>query len=140
MAQQMEKAGCLCGAIRFEVDREAIAGQAHCHCRDCQRSTGSAFASFCFVPESGFRLIAGEPNSFEVTAESGGKVVRSFCGRCGSQLFSQVEVMPGVYFVKAGSFEDATWMTPAMALWCESAQPWAPVMGEGVAAFDRNPG
>ncbi len=140
MSELNEKAGCLCGDVKFEVDRNSIAGQAHCHCRDCQRSTGSAFASFCFVPEAGFRLISGEPSLFEVTAESGGKVVRSFCGRCGSQLFSQVEAMPGVYFVKAGAFENASWMAPSMAMWCQSAQPWAPPMDQSVDSFERNPG
>ena len=140
MANQVEKAGCLCGDVQFEVDPAKIVGQAHCHCRDCQRSTGSAFASFCFVPEDGFRMTSGDPGSFEVAGESGGKVRRSFCARCGSQLFSRVDAMPGVYFVKAGAFEDASWMKPAMAFWCQSAQPWTPAMADDVARFERNPG
>jgi hypothetical protein len=48
--------------------------------------------------------------------------------------------VPGVYFVKAGAFEDACWVSPSMALWCQSAQPWASAMVEGMANFDRNPG
>jgi hypothetical protein len=74
----------------------------HCHCRDCQRCTGSGFATFVVVPEAAFEL-SGEPRGFTVTGESGGSVTRSFCPSCGSQLYSQVTIMPGFFFVKAAA-------------------------------------
>ena len=75
-----ENAGCLCGAVKFAIDKETIVGQAHCHCRDCQRATGSAFASFCFVPETGFRADSGEAKGYRVGGSSGQGVTRYFCG------------------------------------------------------------
>ena len=51
--------GCICGAIRFECDMEPFI-MLNCHCRDCQRVSGSAFAPVVFVPKTGIRLL-GEP-------------------------------------------------------------------------------
>ena len=136
---ERETGGCLCGAVRYSIDRSAIAGQAHCHCPDCQRATGSAFATFCFVPEAGFRAERGEPRGYTVQGSSGGDVTRFFCADCGSQLYSEVGVMPGVRFVKSGSLDDASWMSPQSAFWCDTAQPWV-AMPDEVASVAKNPG
>ena len=130
--------GCLCGAVRFAIDRSAVVTAAHCHCTDCQRSTGCAFATFCFVPLPGFRTDAGEPKSFTVQGTSGQDVTRFFCGDCGSPLFSEVAVAPGARFVKTGSLDDASWVEPQAVYWCDTAQPWAPAMGE-LTEHARNP-
>jgi hypothetical protein len=135
--QDRESGACLCGAIRFNFDRDRVLAANHCHCRDCQRATGSAFATFCIVPEDAFAL-EGEPKSYAVQGESGGDVTRLFCGDCGSQLYSFVAVMPGFFFVKTGALDDASWVEPASAFWGESAQPWAAPITETVHA--RNPG
>ncbi len=131
--------GCLCGAVRYAIDRNALAGQAHCQCRDCQRATGSAFATFCFVPEAAFRADSGEPKGYRVEGESGNAVTRFFCAECGAQLYSEVEVMPGLRFVKSGSLDDASWMSPTAVFWCDSAQPWV-AMPDDVTKHPRNPG
>ena len=130
--------GCCCGAVRYAIDRGAIAGQAHCACTDCKRATGSAFATFCFVPEPAFRAEQGEPKGFTVQGSSGGDVTRYFCPDCGAQLYSEVAVMPGVRFVKAGSLDDASWMSPEAAFWCDSLDTWA-AFPEGVTRHAMNP-
>ena len=132
-----QEGGCLCGAVRFRLDQGGVLGSSHCHCRDCQRATGSAFATFCIVPGPAFELEKGDPGSFSVQGDSGGSVTRFFCRDCGSQLYSTVSMMPGAYFVKSGSLEDASWMEPASAFWSSTAQPWAPPLTEVVHA--RNP-
>ena len=43
--------GCMCGAIRYECSGEPVA-TLNCHCRECQRLTGSAFVVELFVPRS----------------------------------------------------------------------------------------
>lgn len=134
-----QRGGCLCGEVRYAIDREGISAQAHCQCRDCQRATGSAFATFCFVPEPSFRAERGEPRGFSVVGASGGSVERFFCAACGSQLYSEVGTMPGMKFVKAGSLDDASWMNPQMVLWCDSAQPWVS-LPEGLDRHATNPG
>lgn len=136
---ESQAGGCLCGNVRYAIDRGGIVGQAHCHCRDCQRATGSAFATFCFVPDPSFRAERGEPKGFTVTGSSGGSVTRFFCADCGAQLYSEVETLPGVKFVKSGSLDDASWMQPQAVFWCDTAQPWVSIP-EGLSAHAKNPG
>lgn len=131
--------GCLCGAIRYALDPGGVVGQAHCHCRDCQRATGSAFATFCFVPDASFHAERGEPKGFTVQGTSGNGVTRFFCADCGAQLYSEVEMMPGVKFVKSGSLDDASWMQPQAVFWCDTAQPWVTMPTE-LVEHARNPG
>lgn len=121
--------GCRCGNVRYECTAEP-AMTVHCHCRDCQYATGSAFATVVAVPKGGFNMLKGEVKSFTVTATSGSSVSREFCTTCGSPLFSFVEIMPDVVFVKAGSLDDPSWLTPEMTLWTASAPPWAAHMSE----------
>jgi hypothetical protein len=138
-SKDWQPGGCLCGKVRYAIDRGGVVGQAHCQCRDCQRATGSAFASFCFVPDPSFRADEGEAKGFTVQAASGGSVTRYFCADCGSQLYSQVANVPGLNFVKAGSLDDASWMQPEAVFWCDTAQPWAP-MPDGITRHPKNPG
>ena len=51
--------GCMCGAVRYECEVEPIA-MGNCHCRDCQRATGSAFAAAILVPTSTVNITGGE--------------------------------------------------------------------------------
>jgi hypothetical protein len=44
------KGGCLCGAVRYTTTAEPV-GSGVCHCRDCQRFTGSAFGALVYVPK-----------------------------------------------------------------------------------------
>ncbi|MDJ0786014.1 MAG: GFA family protein [Myxococcota bacterium] len=135
----IEQGGCLCGAVRFELPRSGVVTANNCHCRDCQRSTGSGFATICMVPDAAFTLLSGEPRSYEVTGEGGGKVDRSFCGDCGSPLFSRVTAAPGLTFVKAAVFDDPSWIEVAGSWWSRSAQPWAPV-DDSKPVTEGNPG
>ena len=79
--------GCMCGAVRYESATDA-AMQASCYCRDCQRSTGAAFAPVLLVPKDAFKLTKGELKQYEVTGDSGNKVSRGFCANCGSPIMS----------------------------------------------------
>jgi hypothetical protein len=133
-----EQGGCLCGAIRYEYDRWAVVWASHCHCRDCQRSTGSGFTTFFSLPEINFRLLCGELKSFAVVGESGEPLNRSFCPDCGSPIFSTTSTLPGLVFVKAGTLDDPAWVNPRSSYWSGSAQPWAPVNPE-LEAHERNP-
>jgi hypothetical protein len=90
------------------------------------------------VPAAAFERTAGRPKSWQVTGESGDRVTRSFCGDCGSQLYGEVSIMPGFYFVKAGVLDDASWIEPVSSFWGSSAQPWARP-DPAIPLHDRNP-
>ncbi|NER58865.1 GFA family protein [Pseudomonas sp. MAFF212428] len=75
---------CLCSAVSFElvVPPKAVS---HCHCSQCRKSHGAAFASYGSVPRSKLRVLRGA-NSIKTYASSP-TVVREFCLTCGSTLF-----------------------------------------------------
>src|SRR5665213_1843471 len=80
--------GCRCGAVRYEVSAEPIAVM-DCHCRDCQYASGGSHTTAVVVPGGSFKLTKGTPKRFTVTGDTGKEVTRSFCGDCGSPLFSE---------------------------------------------------
>jgi hypothetical protein len=112
--------GCACGAIRYSYEGKP-AFALSCHCRDCQRETGSAFASILIVPRAAFRLIQGTPKNFELIADSGGTTTRSFCGDCGSPLFG---FGPDFVNIRVGSLDDPSTFRPTQDIYVSSAQPW----------------
>jgi len=96
-------------------------------------------ATFAAVPDPAFELESGQLKSYTVTGASGGQVSRVFCPECGSQLWSEVTIMPGVKFIKGGAFDDASWIRPVSSFWTGSTQPWGHV-DTTIAIFEANPG
>lgn len=129
--------GCMCGAVRYESEGGAVM-QANCYCRDCQRSTGSAFAPVMLVAKEAFKLTKGQLKYYEVTGDSGNKVSRGFCADCGSPIMSVLSGMPFTA-IKAGSLDDPNQFSPSASIFVASAPAWAPHF-PGVRTFPRNPG
>jgi hypothetical protein len=82
----MAQGGCMCGAVRYECTADP-AFMGNCHCRDCQRAAGGAYAPAIGVPRSAVK-ITGEVKYFESKTDSGNMSRRGFCPNCGSRLFS----------------------------------------------------
>ena len=113
---------CLCGAIRYEISAApVIAG--NCHCKDCQRSSGSAYAPTFFVPEQAI-TIRGDVTYYSSPGGSGGPVKRGFCGTCGSQMFGKPSTMAGLIAVRAGTLDDASQYQPQVDIFVSHAAPW----------------
>ena len=129
--------GCMCGAVRYESAADAVM-QANCYCRDCQRSTGGAFAPVVLVPKEAFKLTKGQLKHYEVSADSGNKISRGFCADCGSPIVSLLAGMPFTA-IKAGSLDDPNQFHPTASIFVASAPNWAPHF-PGVPTFPRNPG
>jgi len=115
--------GCACGAIRYECQGEPLFSL-NCHCRDCQRETGSAFAPILAVLRATFTLTQGSPTYFELTADSGQTTKRAFCPDCGSRLFGQPGSRPDIVTIRAGSLDDPSAFRPNQDIFTASAQPW----------------
>ena len=115
---------CLCRAIRYEVT-VPIAELRHCHCADCQKSSGAGGSVNAMIPSSGFRITQGTPKRFTKTADSGRTLHRFFCGDCGSPLFSRREILPEITSLRIGTLDNAPPMKIAINIWTESARPWA---------------
>lgn len=129
--------GCLCGGFNYQFPRAAVISAMHCHCKDCQKTTGSGKATIILVPKSSLTY-QGELKTFTVQGTEGAHVTRGFCPTCGSQLISFVEEMPTLYLVKAGTLDDSRWLTVAASCWSSSAEPWSPA-DDNLPVFDKNP-
>ena len=114
--------GCLCGDLRYSATGEPAVASI-CHCRDCQKQTGSAFMEVVAVPVERFSL-RGSPSTFTNDGDSGRKKHRQFCPRCGTTVMLEAEGFPGMALVMGGTLDDTAWLQPTMALFCERAQPW----------------
>lgn len=110
--------GCLCGAIRYEID-DVSGFQAICHCRMCQRASGSAFMGVRFVPGPNFRLTKGETRHYASTPT----LNRHFCATCGSPVFLERHLTGNIALL-AGSLDDTAFFTPTMHICLESEAPW----------------
>ena len=128
--------GCLCGAIRYSAETDP-AFTAVCHCKNCQKQTGTASSVIVGLP-AGSLSISGPIKTFRDTGDSGKAVYRRFCPACGSPIVTDVEVMPALTFLKAGTLDDTGWLKPAMEIYCDSAQPWAPALG-GAQRLPKGP-
>ena len=119
---------CLCGRIRYTASGEpAFSGV--CHCRNCQRYTGSAFETVIAFPTASVS-VQGELKTYNDTGDSGNSVRRRFCPNCGSGVIAEVDVMPGLTLLLAGTLDDPAKFTPTMDVYCSSAQPWVHASGE----------
>ena len=129
--------GCLCGQVRYEVAADPLV-TAICHCKNCQQQGGGAFSVNLGIPAAAISF-KGELKTFEDSADSGGKVLRRFCGNCGSPLISEIESSPGLVFLKAGTLDDTSAVQPAVEVWTSSRQAWVQPSADR-PAFERNPG
>lgn len=129
---------CLCGGVSYSVDAEPV-WQGACYCADCQRQSATAFSVVVGVPSKTLMVTGGTLASFKTVSEGyESSTERSFCSACGSPLYSTIEAMPGLAFLKAGTFDDASWVEPTVEIWTRSAQSWAPHF-EHAARFERIP-
>lgn len=114
--------GCACGAVRYECSAEPLMAL-NCHCRDCQRATGSAYASGLFVPGDALRITRGAVKYHGAKADSGNLVRRGFCADCGSPLLAGSSGHP-MWIIQAASLDDPGAHRPSMDVWTSKAQPW----------------
>ena len=96
----------------------------NCHCRDCQRETGSAYAAVLAVAGASFQVIKGSPRYFDLTADSGHTTRRCFCGDCGSPLFGRPGAGGDIVTIRVGSLDDPSIYRPNRDIYTSSAQPW----------------
>ena len=109
--------GCQCGKIRYEIT-ETPQLVYTCHCRDCQRITGSAFSLGVALPQAAFCITAGEPRALQRMPDSGRLNTRFVCPDCACWVYS----LPrgGVVRVRAGTLDDTSWLQSTRHIWTRS--------------------
>lgn len=133
----MIKGGCRCGAIRYHVGTDPVAARM-CWCRDCQYwACGNASANIIVRRDA--LHVDGATSSYESLADSGHHMRRSFCGQCGTALFSEALENVDLLVVRVGSLDHPERFAPECVIWTGSAPAWA-VIDASLPAFPRQPG
>src|SRR5713226_4661114 len=104
--------GCLCGAIRYRAVGEAT-NATLCHCRTCRKAAGAPIVAWVTFQANDFSFVSGEPVQFR----SSPKVLRAFCGACGTPLTYVNENFPLGVDVTVCSLDDPARFEPADHTW-----------------------
>lgn len=118
---------CLCGDVTYALTSEPELIVA-CHCRHCQKQTGSAFSLLLGTPIDGVH-VNGQLCRYVDRGDSGKPVDRLFCPRCGSNVLANAAVRPDLSFVFAGTLSDVSTLQPRSQIFLDSAQPWIHLPG-----------
>jgi hypothetical protein len=113
---------CVCGAVHVAIDGVPVR-MAQCHCRDCQRASGTGHVSNAIF-DAGDVTITGETRGHTVTTASGNSYTRHFCPACGGRLYAINTGRPGMVIVHVGMLDDTSWFNPEVVIYTRSRPHW----------------
>jgi hypothetical protein len=126
--------GCGCGEVRYRIAGEPIFVN-NCHCRLCQRQTGSTSVVNAFIESERVELLQGDLTEHGVVAGSGGEQTICRCATCGTALWSHYPRLGRLGTgLRVTTLDDPTVFTPDAVIFTESALPWV-TLPEGIPAF-----
>jgi hypothetical protein len=124
--------GCLCGGVRYELDEPPVAA-GYCHCRRCQRRTGTASSLSASIVPGSLRITQGEELVRVYRPPDGwGK---AFCSACGGALWSEHPDDPRVKSVRFGTFDEDPGVRPQWHQFVAYAAPWEPIPDDGLPRY-----
>jgi len=123
----------MCEAVTFEIT-EPLLGALYCHCKRCQRRTGSAFSVTALTAPGSMRLTAGEEVIRSWDPSDGGWV-KSFCAVCGSQVSTTSAERPELVAVRMGALDEDPGIRPGAHQFTDYAAPWEPLPDDGLPRF-----
>jgi len=126
----MREASCRCGQLTVVCQGEPVRVSV-CHCLECQKRTGSAFAAQARWPDDKVTL-SGEFSEWQRVADSGHKATYRFCPTCGSTVSYVIEGWPGVVAIPLGAFADPEFPGPRFSVYEHRKHDWTTVLGENV--------
>jgi hypothetical protein len=137
--------GCGCGALRYRLTARPIFVHC-CHCRECQRLTGSAFALNALIEADRVELLSGAPEVVPTPTFSGRGQKIARCPACRVAVWSNYAgAGDAVHFVRVGTLDDPDVLPPDIHIYTASKQPWvvlppdAPAVPEYYRAADHWP-
>jgi hypothetical protein len=127
--------GYACGASRYRLTADPLIVHA-CHCRDCQRLTGSAFVLNIWIEKKFVEATSAVPKSFKLIAGSGKHQEVFFCDQCGTYLWSKYYASPGdTLLVRVGTLDHPEAVKPDVHIFTRSKLPWLD-LPKDVPAFE----
>ncbi|WP_132960455.1 GFA family protein [Rhizobium sp. BK251] len=116
------KGSCSCGQLSIRAEGEPVKISA-CHCRECQRRTGSAFGVAVFFDREKVAA-SGASNSYKRLGDSGRSIEFRFCLACGSTVYWMPEFRKDLVAVALGCLEEPSSMVPTQSVYEESRLRW----------------
>jgi hypothetical protein len=128
---------CLCGEVTVTMPREG-ATSAICHCRHCQKQTGSAFSTVLIAAADAV-VVNGTLADYEDTNDKREAVIRRFCPKCGSPVETRSGATEGsgIRVIKAGLMKEGA-IAPHLEVFCDSKLPWVNAQ-PGTICFPKMP-
>jgi len=117
------QAGCQCGALTATVAGDAQPMTVLCHCRDCQRRSGSPFGITAYFPANDV-VISGEAREFTRPTDQGNSFTTGFCPQCGSTLYARASKYPAILGVTVGAFADPDFPPPLRSVYEQTRHGW----------------
>lgn len=124
---------CACGEVRYRLTGRPMFVHC-CHCRDCQRQTGSAFVLNAIYEDDRIELLAGRPEPVTVPTDSGRAHDIYRCPSCRTALWSDYG-RRRLRFVRVGTLEDPAALPPNVHIFTRSKLPWV-TMPADTPAFE----
>ena len=128
------QASCRCGQLRATASGEPVRVSV-CHCLDCKKRSGSAFAVQARWPAEKVR-IEGQAKSWSKLTDSGNRISFHFCPECGSDVHYAIEgKFSGLIAIPLGAFNDPYFARPGFSVWEDRMNDWVEVSGDVEHSF-----
>jgi hypothetical protein len=126
--------GCACGSVRYQLTAAPMFVHC-CHCRDCQRQTGSAFVINALIETDRLTTLSGDPEPIPAPTDSGRphKIFR--CPNCQTAVWSEYGGLSRLRFVRVGTLDDPAALPPDIHIYVRSKLPWV-TLPTGVPAVE----
>lgn len=125
--------GCLCGAVRYRL-ASAPFDAGWCHCRLCQKASGSPAMAFASVPPADLEWTAGAERIGTIESSDFGR--RQFCRDCGTPLTIAVDFQPETIDFAIATLDEPEAVAPGFHIFYASRIPWAEV-GDELPRHDK---
>jgi hypothetical protein len=126
--------GCACGKVRYRL-RSAPMFVHCCHCKDCQRQTGTAFVLNALIETDRLEQLAGQTTLFPMPTDSGRPHEVARCPTCGTAVWSHYGGLTKLTFLRVGTLDEPAALPPDVHIYTRSKLPWI-TLPPGAPAFD----
>lgn len=123
----MYEGSCLCGAVKFQIEGP-IKSIVYCHCSQCRKAQGSAFATNGIVKSYDFKFSSGESQLTAYESTPGQK--KYFCKICGSPILSKTEAKPDEVRIRLGTVISDIAEKPEAHIFSTSKANWEEISGD----------
>ena len=130
----MLRGSCLCRTVRYEIDG-GVDQASHCHCSQCRKAHGAAFATYGHVRYADFRVTAGADAIARYQASP--RATRTFCRLCGSNL-QWIPAGRDYFALALGTLDDDPGVRPERHIFVGSKAPWYAIE-DGLPQFAEYP-